>query len=142
MRTKYQELRVGYELDPVSKLITEEMSKDFSGWPHWKNLHTDNGIAKNLGFPGLVAQGALVACYISQMCAKFFGKDWFTHGKMKTQNKRPVILPQQITAKGVVVEIVEEPEGTKIDLEVWIENDAGEKFQTGTASCIVHERGA
>ncbi len=137
MKIMYREIPIGYELEPVTKLLTTEMSKDFSGWPDWKNWHTDEEIAKSAGFPSLLAQGALVACYISQMCTKFFGQAWFTCGELKVQFKKPVFLPQRITAKGKLSERIEESSGTKLTLEVWVENEVGERIQTGNATCII-----
>ena len=137
METRYREIPIGYELDSVTKVLTPEMSKDFSGWPDWRNFHTDEEIAKSLGFPSLLAQGALVACYISQMCTRFLGERWFTHGQLKVQFKKPVFTPQRITAKGRLAERGEEAGGTRLTFEVWVENEADEQVQTGTASCIV-----
>jgi acyl dehydratase len=137
VKIAYREIPIGYELEPVTKLLTPEMSKDFSGWPDWRNFHTDEEIARDFAFPNLLAQGALVACYISKMCTGFFGEHWFTHGELKVQFKKPVFTPQRITAKGKLAERNKEKSGTRITLEVWVENEAGEKVQTGTASCIV-----
>jgi acyl dehydratase len=113
------------------------MSKDFSGWPDWRNFHTDEDIAREFGFPSLLAQGALVACYISRMCTGFFGERWLTHGELKVQFKRPVFTPQRITAKGKLAERNKVDGGTRLTLEVWVENESGERVQTGTASCIL-----
>ena len=136
--SSYKEIPIGYELKPVKKVLTPEMSKEFSWWPILKDFHTDEEIAKSFGFPNLLAQGALVACYLSQMCLIFFGERWFTHGELKARFKKPVFTPQCITARGRLAERSEEAGGgTKLSLEVWVENEAGEKVQSGTASCIV-----
>ncbi len=134
----YHEVPVGYELEPVAQLLTPEMSKDFSGWPDWRNFHTDEEIAKDIGFPSLLAQGALVACYISKMCLGFFGERWFTHGELKVQFKKPVFTPHRISAQGRLANRSKDAGGgTRITLEVWVEDEAGQKVQTGTASCVV-----
>ena len=138
MEVKYEQVPVGFELESVSMLVTSEMSKDFSGWPDWRNFHTDEEMAKRLGFPSLLIQGALVASPISQICTKFFGKHWFTSGKMNMKFKRPVFVPQTITAKGVLSEKEADEQGkTRLTFDVWVENEAGEKVQTGKASCLI-----
>lgn len=136
--SSYKDLPIGYELEPVKKALTPEISKEFSWWPILKDFHTDEGIARSFGFPNLLAQGALVACYLSQLCLKFFGEWWLTHGELKVEFKKTVFVPQYITARGKLTERIEETGGgIKFAFEVWVENEAGEKVQTGSASCII-----
>lgn len=127
----------GLEIPSLSKVVTLETSQAYSGWPEMRDFHTDPEIAKRLGYPTVVMQGMLGAAYVSEMCSRFFGQSWVKGGKLSLNFIRPVFPPQRLTAKGVVKEKIPEGDGIRLVLEVWLENEQGQKVQVGIASATV-----
>ena len=130
-------VEVGQEVPSLSKMVTQETSQAFSGWPEIGNFHTDPAIARKLGFPAVLMQGMLGAAYLSEMCMRFFGQSWYKGGELSLSFINPVFPPQRLTAKGVVKEKTPEGDGMRLVLEVWLENEQGQKMQVGTASAVV-----
>jgi len=129
-----KEFNVGHEIPSLSKLVTVEVSQVYSGWPAVRNFHTDEEIAHSLGFPAVVAQGGLGVEYLSQMCMRFFGEGWVNGGELSINFIGIILLPQRVTAKGVIREKVIAGNSTRFVLDVWLENEQGEKVQVGSAS--------
>jgi acyl dehydratase len=130
-------VEVGQEIPPLSKLVTLEVSQAYSGWPERRNFHTDEGIARRLGFPSLVMQGVLGPAYVSELCLRFFGQGWLQGGRLDMRFLKPVLAPQRLTIRGVVRDKTLEETLVRLHLDVWIENEAGEPVQRGTASGLL-----
>jgi len=132
-----KQTKVGAEVPPVSKDITFEKMRLYSGWPEQKNIHTDYEAAKRAKLPGPIAQGLMSAAYISEMLTKFFGEGWMKGGKLSVSFINIVQPGDKVTAKGVVKERVTEDSKVRLVLDVWCENQNGVKVTVGTASGLV-----
>ena len=137
MTLSVKNAEIGSEIPSLSKMFTMETSQAYSGWPETRNFHTDLEIASKLGFPAVLMQGMLGAAYLSEMCFRFFGESWIKGGKFSVNFVNPVFPPQRLTAKGVVKEKMPQDEGVRLVLDVWLENEQGQKVQVGTASATV-----
>ncbi len=135
-----KEIQLRQELTPVTKTITKERMVAFSGWGG-RNLHTDEEAAKKWGYPTTVAQGLMSLDYIKQMLGNFFGPEWFIRGKVAVSFLGLVFPGDVLTARGVVKSKIEKAEEgfVEVDLEVWCENQKGEKVTAGTASCRLQQ---
>jgi len=129
-----KEIQVGYEIPSISKMLTLEVSQAYSGWPETRNFHTDPKIAQELGFPTVVMQGMLGAAYLSELCTNFFGESWFSGGSLALSFINPVFPTQRLVGRGVVREKTVEGNKVRLVLDVWLENEEGQKVQVGTAS--------
>lgn len=132
-----KKLDVAYEIPSLSKMVTLEVSRAYSGWPEIRNIHTDKEIAHSFGFPSVVAQGMLGAEYLSQMCMHFFGEAWVKGGKLSVNFIGVIFPPQRVTAKGIVREKMAEGNSMRVVLDVWLENEQGKKVQVGSASGLL-----
>lgn len=123
------------EIPSVSKMVTRETSRRFSGPA--KNYHTDVEEARKMGFPDMVIQGMLSVCFLSEMMTNRFGEGWFRGGRMSV-NLVNVLWPDEtVTCRGVVKELTPEGSHQRADLEIWCEKEDGTATVVGRASAVV-----
>ena len=141
-----RDIKVGYEVVPVILRISQEKMNLFSNRtaprddPLGKsapNIHTSEEMAKSVGFPGTVTEGLQICASISKLMTNFFGEGWIRGGKLSV-NFIGIMGPgDTITIKGIVKEKTPEDSAIRITLDVWCENQRGEKTIVGVASGLV-----
>jgi acyl dehydratase len=124
----------GPDLDPAEKTITIAMCQAFSG-PH-RNYHTDQEMARALGFPDIVVQGMMSVCFISEIMTRHFGPGWFCGGKLTVSLVNVVWPNDRLVVRGKVREEVAEGAKTRVHCDVWCEKPDGVKTIVGTASAL------
>jgi len=102
------------------------------------SIHTDEELAKGVGLPGTVAAGLMLVDYLSEMLTDFLGTGWIQGGRIAVSFIVPVRPGDEITARGVVRGKLSEGPATRLILDVWCENQRGEKVTAGTASGLVY----
>ncbi len=96
----------GEEVAPLTRTITHAMCEAFSG-PE-KNYHTDQEMARALGFPDIVVQGMLSVCFAAELMAHSFGLGWHLAGKLDVRLVNVVWPNDTLTTRGKVREEVAE----------------------------------
>ena len=71
---------------------------------------------------------------VHQMLEQNFGDAWVYGGKISIRYIRPVHEDDVLTPNGVVTEITDVDGKPRVTLEVWCENQNGDKTSIGTAS--------
>ena len=127
----------GYELPPITKKITLDKMRAYEGWPEVKNIHSDDEVARRLGLPGVICRGNLFLSYVSEMICNVFGQYWLKGGKLSANLLGPVFPGDTVTAKGKIVQKTKEGSDISFNIEVWVENQRGEKVAVGSASLKV-----
>lgn len=125
------------EIESRVKRVTMEMTKLFWHFPADRHFHNDSQLAQSVGFPGPVMGGSQGNAILSEMCHSYFGDSWFTSGQMSVKPLVSVHPPATLTARGVVSSKEAEGDGTRIHLDIWLENEKREAVQLGFASCRV-----
>jgi acyl dehydratase len=107
-------------------------------------IHQDEAFAKAAGMGGVFAHGMLSMGFVAQSVT-----DWVGVGRLRRISVRfaaLVRLGDVITCRGKVIE--KRPakegvdrEGSEVDLELWAENQKGEKVITGRATVTLPSRG-
>ena len=127
------------------KKITEERVYAFSGgfpkgagWPQ-KNIHTDLEFAKRCGLPARNASGSMFESYLTELMIDLFGESWLREGKLELVFIRMVVIGDTLLPKAVVQSKRMEHSGTGFVLEVWCENQHGDKVVVGTATGLVQQ---
>jgi acyl dehydratase len=125
----------GTPLVPLVKQVRQEQMAVFSGvGKHLRNIHTDIEIARKGGLQNTIAQGMMETIYLTELLTRFFGASWFTSGWEKMKFISPVPAGETIRARGVVTGENREANGTRLELEIWVENAAGKMTAAGWAS--------
>ena len=135
--TASRETEVGFELEPITKKMTLDKLRLYTGWPQRKSFHNDYAAAQKLGFRKPVIVGTQVNQHFGELLIKFFGKGYLG-GKLSVTFIGIMESDDEITTKGVVREKVVEGDAIRLNLDVWCENQRGEKTIVGAASGLVH----
>jgi hypothetical protein len=131
--TAGKDLPVGYELEPVTKKISLDKARIYEGWPATRSRHCDYDAAHATGLPAPNINGALVAGVLGELFIKFFGENYIG-GTLSFNLIRQVQVNDELTARGVIKEKAVEPNGTRLFLDVWLDNQNGDKVLVGKAS--------
>jgi acyl dehydratase len=130
MDTKH--LHVGATLSPIIKNVTlEKMSQPLMAL---KNpLHYDQAFSEQNGLRAPIAAGMMSCAYLSEMLVNAFGTAWFNGSQFKTTFIQPVFAGDTVTARGVVRTVESTAQGKTVTVDVWCENQRGEKVTVGEA---------
>jgi acyl dehydratase len=138
-----KDIPVGHEVSGKLKTVTEERVYAFSGgfpkghgWPR-KNIHTDLEFAKSCGLPTRAASGAMFEGYLTELMIDLFGESWLRRGKMSLTFIVIVDTGDTLVPKSVVRSKQAEGSGVRFVMEVWCENQHGNKVVVGTATGLV-----
>ncbi len=134
-----KDTEIGTPLPAVSKTITLEKMRVFESIAPGKgpNTHTSEQVAAEESLASPIASAHHQICYVHEMLTKFLGPDWIRGGKLDLKFLRPVVPGDTVTAKGTTTEKVQEDGRPRLVMEVWCENQKGEKTSTGTASGFI-----
>ena len=133
--------QVGDELAPVVKQMTQEAINLFEGSAGHEgpSQFTDEATAREtLGTTGTVASGRMSLAFAQEMLRKHFGSDLFNHtGMVDLRFLRPVRPGDTITFSGKVSEITREANGSKVTVDITVQNQNGDTTGVGKGSAIV-----
>ena len=124
---------IGYELPSLCKVVTLDKMRKFSAW-HGKTIHVDEELALQVGLPGPIAEGLMSYAYLMEVMLSFFGESWLRGGVLSVNFLGYVLPGDTITARAVVMSRETEESRDRIGLQVWCENQRGEKVVAGTAN--------
>ena len=133
----------GSEFRGNLKTVTEDRVYAFSGgfprgtdWPK-KNIHTDLEFAKSCGLPTRAASGAMFEGYLTELMINLFGEDWLTYGKMSLKFIAIVDVNDTISPRAIVQTKQVEGSEVRFIMDVWCQNQHGNKVAVGTATGMV-----
>lgn len=133
--------RVGDPLIGPVKVVHQDQMSVYSGAQHfWRSIHTDLEAAREEGLPGTVAQGLMVATYLSEWATDLFGPAWFTSGWMSLSFLAPIFAGESVSLYGVVTEVADADPGRRVEVEAWAENPEGRKAVVGWFAATVEDR--
>lgn len=99
-----------------------------------ENTHTNDEVARKAGFTGRIVEGRMiVSALLSRMLGTFLGSGWMMGGELAVKFVDISYPGDVITAKGIIRKSLNEGKAARIELEVWCENQKGEKIVVGTA---------
>jgi acyl dehydratase len=124
---------VGEELPSLQKDLSQRRIDVYSG-VRPRSIHTDEAWAHAKGFRTTLAQGMMSTAYASELMTRLLGKSFLAGGTLSMAFIRPVYAGDRLTVHGLVKETRREGARTRVVVEVWCENQHGEKTAAGTAS--------
>jgi acyl dehydratase len=125
----------GETLPSRTRTVTHDMCQAFSG--PGRNYHTDQEMARALGFPDIVVQGMMSVCFVADALALRYGAGWHHGGKLDVRLVNVVWPGDTITARGLVREIVREGSRERALLDIWSTKVDGTVTVIGTASALL-----
>lgn len=130
-------LATGDKLESFSRVVTKEMMVEFERvvWDRGNNSHSDPEAAKADGLQRTIASGQNQMAFVHELLEKNFGDSWVYGGRISLRYIRPVYEQDVLTPTGVVTDVVTEEDGSpRVLLDIWCENQNGDKTSAGTAS--------
>jgi len=125
----------GEALPSRTRTVTHGMCQAFSG--PGRNYHTNQEMARALGFPDIVVQGMMSVCFVADALALRYGAGWHHGGNLDVRLVNVVWPGDTITARGLVREIVPEGSQERALLDVWSTKADGTVTVIGTASALL-----
>jgi acyl dehydratase len=102
-----------------------------------RSIHSDEAFAREKGFRTCLAQGMMSTAYVSQLMVKLLGPGFARGGTLSMAFVKPVYAGDRLTVHGVVKDRQPENGVTRVVVDVWVENQHGEKTAVGHASGLV-----
>ena len=130
------DIAVGQELPPLEKDLTQRHIDAYSG-VRTRSIHTDEAWARQKGFRTTLAQGMMSTAYVSEMMTRLLGAGFIKGGTMAVAFVKPVYAGDRLTVHGVVSDKRQDNGATRVTVEVWCENQHGEKTAVGTATGLL-----
>ena len=128
-----ERIAVGQELPPLEKEPSQRRIDVYSG-VRPRSIHTDEDWARQKGFRTTLAQGMMSTAYVAEMMTRQLGAGFVKGGTISMAFIRPVYAGDRLTVHGVVKELRPEAGQTRVVVDVWCQNQHGEKTAVGTAS--------
>jgi acyl dehydratase len=124
---------VGQELPALVKELSQRRIDVYSG-VRPRSIHTDEAWAREKGFRTTLAQGMMSTAYVSEMMTRLLGTGFVKGGTLSMAFIKPVYAGDRLTVRGVVKEMRAEGGRMRVVVQVWCENQLGEKTAVGSAS--------
>lgn len=140
-RVYFDDVKVGDALPLLEKgpIQQIQLTKYAGASGDFNPIHQDDEFAKAAGMGGVFAHGMLSMGFVAQAVT-----DWAGAGNVRKVGVRftaLVRLKDVVTCKGTVVGKRTEDDLHLLDLDVWAENQRGEKVVAGHATVAVPPRG-
>lgn len=123
-------LKVGDEIPELVKHPTTRQLVQYAGAQgDFYEIHYDQDFARGVGLPGVILHGLLKAAFLGQLVT-----DWLGDGgtlKAFEVSYRGIDVPgKPYRCRGKITKV----EGKDVELEVWGEDEQGQKTTLGTAT--------
>ncbi len=132
---------VGTEIAPVAKTVAQEHINLFeaSGAHEGPSIFTDPETAqKMLGMGRTVASGRMTLSFAVEAMRRFFGAPIYDRtGMVDLRFLRPTRAGDTVTVRGKVARLAPEPDGSRITVELTVQNQNGETTAAGIGSAVV-----
>ena len=133
--------QIGDDIPPLTKSMTQEAINLFEGsaGQSGPSQFTDEETAREtLGTEGTVASGRMSLTFAIEMLRRFFGADVFNRtGSVDIRFLRPVRPGDTITFTGNITAISREANGSRVAVDIMVQNQNGNTTGAGSGSAIV-----
>jgi acyl dehydratase len=129
-------LKAGQSLPSLVKDVSQRRIDVYSG-VRPRSIHSDEAFAREKGFRTCLAQGMMSTAYVSQLMVKLLGPGFATGGTLSMAFIQPVYAGDHLTVRGVIKDKQSDNGATRVVVEVWVENQHGEKTAVGHATGLV-----
>jgi acyl dehydratase len=121
---------VGHELIGVKKRATPQLMGS-RVWGRFNPNHWDPVYAAETGLPAPIQTGEMSSAYIAEMCVNHFGAAFFRNARIQCKYVASTYANEEITTFGKVREKTPKGNGYRFTVDLWAENERGEKKTVG-----------
>lgn len=137
----WEDIKEGMEIPPLVKQPTTQQLVRWAGASgDFYQIHYDKDFALGNALPGVIVHGALKSAWLGQLLG-----DWIGEGgtiKKYGCSYRGMDVPgDTLTCKGKVTRKYVKGNEHLVELEIWLENSAGQKTTPGSAVVALPAKG-
>ena len=138
----FEDVKIGDTVPPyTAKAGYMELNRFASANDEFVMIHMDPDYSKNVSkLPDVIVMGNLKLAYIGNALTSWIGDDGWV-AKLGVEYRRMDPVNNTLTASGVVRAKRQENGQNLVDLDVWVENQTGEKTTPGQATVALPSRG-
>ena len=129
-------VEIGQELPSLVRQPTQRRIDAYST-VRAHSIHSDEAWAQAKGFRTCLAQGMMSTAYVSQMMVNLLGPSFARGGTMSMAFIKPVYAGDRLSVHGIIKDKQPDNGATRVVVEVWVENQHGEKTAVGHATGLV-----
>jgi acyl dehydratase len=129
MNSDHEIVSTPYLLDAAAAKAYGEGIESPPRRPRRVNIHTDNDAARKAGFRAPIAGGEQTYAVMANFILDTFGVGFQRGGRLEASLIKPVFFGDTLTMHARVVD----GDGAHLHLEVWTENQLGERVLIGVA---------
>ncbi len=131
-----RETPVGFELVGVKKKAAIQLMGSRL-WGRFNPNHWDPVYAAKTGLKAPIQTGEMSSAYIAEMCVNYFDADFFRGSRFACKYVASTYANEIISTGGIVRSKTPKGDGFRFEVEVWAENEHGEKKSIGTVEVDV-----
>lgn len=129
----YEDVKEGSDIPTLEKTPTTRTLVMWAGASgDFFELHYEKEFAKTMGFPNVLVHGRLEAAYLTQLLTDWIGEKGELK-KMTVQYRGNAFPGDKLLCKGKVTKKYVKDGHNLVELEISVENPAGQKITPGTA---------
>lgn len=121
---------VGYELQPIKKKALIQLMGSRL-WGRFNPNHWDPVYAAATGLKAPIQTGEMNSAYLAEMCVNHFGEQMFKGVRMSCKYIASTLANEVITTHGTVREKIPKGDGYRFVVDIWCDNEDGEKKTVG-----------
>jgi acyl dehydratase len=131
---------VGFALIGVKKKAAIQLMGS-RVWGRFNPNHWDPVYAHQTGLKAPIQTGEMSSAYVAEMCVNYFGADFFRNARISCKYVSSILANEIITTGGMVREKTPKGQGFRFTVDVWAQNEAGEKKTIGFVEVDVGVQG-
>jgi acyl dehydratase len=121
---------VGFTLEGVRKKAAIQLMGSRL-WGRFNPNHWDPVYAGQTGLKMPIQTGEMSSAYLAEMCVNYFGRYFFKNSRVVCKYIASTGANEVITTHGVVSEKTPKGTGFRFKVDMWADNEAGEKKTVG-----------
>ena len=121
---------VGFELIGVKKKAAIQLMGSRL-WGRFNPNHWDPVYAAATGLKAPIQTGEMSSAYIAEMCVNYFGASMFRNARINCKYVSSTLANEVITTHGIVTAKTAKGSGFRFKVDVWAQNEHGEKKTIG-----------
>ena len=131
------DVRVGTVLPPFVR------TTDLDNWNRYAavndefvTIHQDDEKSRLSGLPGAIGMGNLQIAYLHNLLREWVGQSGRIL-RLRCQHRGYNLKGDTLTARGRVTAVRDSSAGQEVDVEIWVENQAGTVLTPGAATVLL-----
>ncbi len=132
---------VGFQLAGLKKRAAVQLMAS-RVWGRFNPNHWDPVFAHETGLSAPIQTGEMSSAYIAEMCVYNFGRFFFAGAQVNCKYISSIAAGEVVTTHGVIREALQIEHGTRFTVDVWVDNDSGDKKTVGVVTVDVTPEGA